>query len=110
MRPTKIQFFAAVMLSVLLAPFAAADDEDDVRAVIDRYVATESTDLAAQARLMTNDRVYISGGVRTTDNVSNMTGQVAGQDLARELDSATTVIVNVEDVLIRVYGEAHWKV
>ncbi len=97
---------ATLLLSVFLAPLAIADDAADVRAVIDKYVATESTNLADQAKLMTDDRVYISAGIRTTDNVSNMEGQIAGQKLARELDSDTKVIVTIEDLMVRVYGEA----
>jgi hypothetical protein len=107
---TKIELHArsaiVLLVSVFMAPFASADDEDDVRDVIAEYVATEATDLADQAKLMSDDRVYISGGVRTTDNISNMEGQVAGQKLARELDSDTKVIVTIEDLLVRVYGEA----
>ena len=98
--------FVALLAGVCLAPMAVADDHDDVRAVIDQYIATESTDLAEQAELMSDDRVYISGGVRTTDNVSNMKAQVAGQKLVREMDPDRMMMVTAEDVLIRVYGDA----
>lgn len=101
-----VQSLVVLLASTFLAPLASADDQSDVRAVIADYVATETTDLADQAKLMSRDRVYISGGVRTTDNVSNMKGQVAGQKLARELDSETKVIVTIEDLLVRVYGDA----
>ena len=101
-----LRALGAVLCGMLLAPAALADDEVDVRAVIDRYIATETTDLADQARLMTDDRVYISGGIRTTDNVSNMKAQVAGQNLVREVDPDRMVMVRAEDVMVRVYGDA----
>lgn len=101
-----LRAIGAILCCVLLAPMAAADDEDDVRAVIDRYIATETTDLADQARLMTDDRVYISGGIRTTDNVSNMKAQVAGQKLIRELDPDRLTTVRAEDVMVKMYGDA----
>ena len=66
----------ARMVSVLLAaalfsPIASAADADDVRAVVDVYLASEG-DLERQARLMTDDRSFIAGGYRQTDNVTNM--------------------------------------
>ena len=101
-----LRALVAVLCGMLLAPAAFADDEDDVRAVIDRYIATETTDLADQAKLMTDDRVYISGGIRTTDNVSNMKAQIAGQNLVRQVDPDRMVMVRAEDVMVRVYGDA----
>ena len=95
-----------LLLSMFIAPLAAADDEADVRAVLAKYVATETSDLAEQAKLMSDDRVYISGGVRTTDNVSNMKAQVAGQNLGRELDPDRMTMVTIEDVMVNVYGDA----
>lgn len=93
---------------------ALADDADDVRAVVDAYIATE-TNLAEQAQLMTDDRTYIVGGARFTDNVANMRGQIAGQNLARTLDPDGMMIVTAEDVMVRVMGDAavasfyrHW--
>lgn len=99
------------MVSVLLAaalvsPIAAADDADDVQDVIDTYLATETVDLAKQASLMTDDRTFIAGGVRQSDNVANMKSQMAGAKLGRELDPDGTVIVTAEDVKIRVIGNA----
>lgn len=104
---TRMSALLVVLIgSFALAPAASADDEDDVRAVIDRYMETETTDLAAQARLMTDDRTYISGGIRTTDNVANMEAQVAGQNLGRQVDPDRKVIVTAEDVMVKMYGDA----
>ena len=94
---------------------ALADDADDVRAVVDAYIATE-TDLAQQAQLMTDDRTYIVAGARFTDNVANMRGQIAGQNLRQALDPDGMMIVTAEDVMVRVMGDAavasfyrHWS-
>lgn len=97
------------------ASIAAADDADDVMAVVNRYVATE-TNLAEQARLMTDDRTYIVGGARHTDNVANMRGQLAGEKLRKAIDPDGMMLVSAEDVMVKVYGDTavasfyrHWN-
>ncbi len=97
---------SAFLVAALASPIASAADADDVRAVIDTYLATETVDLAKQASLMTDDRTFIAGGVRQSDNVANMKNQMAGAKLGRELDPDATVIVTGEDVKIRVMGDA----
>ena len=97
---------SAFLAAALASPIASADDADDVRAVVDMYLATETTDLKKQASLMTDDRVFIAGGLRQTDNVANMKVQIAGAKVNRELDPDAQVIVTGEDVIIRVYGDA----
>ena len=89
---------------LLIIPVAYADDADDVRAVINAYISTE-TDLEEQAKLMTDDRTYIVGGTRHTDNVANMRGHIAGQELNRTLDPDGKLMVTMEDLLIRVNGD-----
>ena len=96
---------SAFLAAALASPIASADDADDVQAVIDTYLATETVDLSRQASLMTDDRTFIAGGVRQTDNVANMKNQMAGAKLGRELDPDATVIVTAEDVKIRVMGD-----
>jgi ketosteroid isomerase-like protein len=95
---------SAFLAAALASPIASADDADDVRAVIDTYLATEATDLRKQAGLMTDDRTFIAGGARQTDNVANMKSQMAGAAVNKELDPDATVIVTGEDVMIRVIG------
>lgn len=92
-----------------------ADDTDDVRAVVDRYISTES-DLAEQGQLMSDDRTYIVAGRRFTDNVANMRGQLAGEKLRGTLDPDGTMITTAEDTMIKVYGDTavasfyrHWN-
>ncbi len=94
-----LSVFAAAALA---SPIASADD---VRAVVDEYLATEGG-LANQAGLMSDDRSFIAGGFRQTDNVNNMKNQIAGAKLGRELDPDATVIVTAEDVKVRVMGDA----
>jgi ketosteroid isomerase-like protein len=106
MKRMAIRYIAVVASVFLAAPIASADDADDVQAVIDTYLATETVDLARQASLMTDDRTFIAGGVRQSDNVANMKSQMAGAKLGRELDPDATVIVTAEDVKIRVMGDA----
>ncbi|MDZ7643075.1 MAG: nuclear transport factor 2 family protein [Woeseiaceae bacterium] len=96
---------ACLLVFAFVIPVSSlADDMDDVMAVIDSYIATE-TDLAEQARLMTDDRTYIVAGRRFTDNVANMRGQLAGEKLRQELDPDGTMIVTAEDPMIKVYGD-----
>ena len=102
---SRLSAMAGILLAAaLVSPIASADDADDVQAVIDTYLATETVDLAKQASLMTDDRTFIAGGVRQSDNVANMKNQMAGANLGKELDPDATVIVTAEDVKIRVMG------
>jgi hypothetical protein len=98
----------SAMVSLLLAlalvsPIASADDADDVRAVVDAYLATEG-DLAAQARLMSDERSFIAGGFRQTDNVTNMKNQLAAAKRNQEIDPGGKFSVSGEDILIHIIG------
>lgn len=90
--------------AALISPIAAAADVDDVRAVVNAYLATES-DLERQARLMTDDRTFIAGGFRQTDNVTNMQNQIASAKRNRELDPDSRLSVTGEDIMIRMIGD-----
>jgi hypothetical protein len=104
MRRIAIRHFIVLLAAVLISPIAAADDADDVRAVVDEYLATESN-LERQARLMTDDRSFIAGGFRQTDNVNNMKNQIAAAKRNQELDPKTTLSVTGEDVIVRMIGD-----
>lgn len=114
-KPKLIRTFLIFIGTLLVVPISVADDMDDVRALLDEYVRTE-TDLEKQAQMMTADRTYIVGGARFTDNAANMKGQIAGQKLNRELDPDGMLIVTVEDPIIRIHGDTaitsfyrHWN-
>lgn len=106
---------SGVLVAALLLPVSGfADSHDDVAAVIDVYLETE-TNLAEQAKLMTDDRTFIIEGKRHTDNVANMAGQMAQEKLFAALDPEATLILTAEDPLIKVYGDTavasfyrHW--
>ncbi len=95
---------SVLLAAALVSPIASADDADDVRAVVDEYLATEG-DLAKQAKLMTDDRSFIANGFRQTDNARNMKNQMAAAERNRELDPDTKFSVSGEDILIRVIGD-----
>lgn len=93
-----------VLAGLIFAPYAFADDKDDVMAVVMQYGNLEG-DLAAQAKLMRSDRVYIAGGFRQTDEAKNMSIQMAGRQAAEAANGGKTkFIVNVEGPVIAVYG------
>ena len=67
-----------VLAGLIFAPSAFADDEDDVLALVKQYGDLEG-DLVAQSELIRDDRVFIAGGVRQTDQAKNMAIQIANR-------------------------------
>ena len=98
-------------LFALLAIFAIgtvnADDHDDVLALLDAYIETES-DLMAQNALMSKDRIFIIGApaVRMTDNKTNMMRQMHVNNRSEEMDPNSIYYASREDQIVRVYGDA----
>ena len=90
----------------LVMPFSLlADDMDDVMAVIEAYGELEG-DLAAQAELMHPDRVYITGGMRQTNESLNMRNQIATREAQEALNGGKTEFVTtIEDVDISIHGD-----
>lgn len=91
---------------LLVMPFSLlADDMDDVMAVIEAYGELEG-DLAAQAELMHPDRVYITGGMRQTNESLNMRNQIATREAQEALNGGKTEFVTtIEDVDISIHGD-----
>lgn len=91
---------------LLVMPFSLlADDMDDVMAVIAAYGDLEG-DLAAQAELMRPDRVYITGGMRQTNESLNMRNQIATREAQEALNGGKTEFVTtIEDVDISIHGD-----
>ena len=97
-----ILFFAAGLIG--FASSAAADDVDDVMALIERYAALEG-DLRAQSRLIRADRVMIAGSARQTDQATNMAVQMAQRDASERVDGGPAKwMVRIESPEVRVYG------
>jgi hypothetical protein len=103
-RGSYISPLLAVMAGLVFAPIAFADDKDDVLAVVYQYGDLEN-DLEAQAKLMRPDRVYITGGLRQTDEAKNMGNQIAGRKAGEALNGGKTKFVTtIEGPIVSVHG------
>ncbi len=92
-----------VLAGLVFAPLAFADDKDDVMAFIDQYGEMEDN-LAAQAKLIRDDRVMITG-IRRTDNAKNMEIQMAGRKAGEAVNGGKTrFITTIESPHISIYG------
>jgi len=93
-----------VLAGLLFAPYAFADDEADVLAVIQQYGDLED-DLEAQAKMMRSDRVYITGGVRLTDEAKNMSIQIAARKAGEAVNGGKTKFISIiESPKVAIYG------
>ena len=104
-RGVRLSTLVVVMAGLVLAPFAFANDKNDVLAVIHQYGNLEG-DLAGQAKLMRDDRVYITGGMRQTDEAKNMAMQMAARQANEAVNGGKTkFMVIIESPVISVYGD-----
>ena len=102
-RRAGIMFVALV--GMIYTPFALADDEDDVLAIVQQYGDLED-DLEAQARLMRPDRVYITGGRRQTDEAKNMATQIANRKAGEALNGGKTrFVTTIEGPMVSIHGD-----
>ena len=91
------------LAGLVFAPLAFADDKDDVMAFIDQYGELEDN-LAAQAKMIRDDRVMITG-IRRTDNAKNMEIQMAGRKAGEAVNGGKTrFITTIESPHIAIYG------
>jgi len=103
-RGSRLTTLILVMAGLVFAPSAFADDEDDVLAIVQQYGDLEN-DLETQARLMRPDRVYITGGMRQTDEAKNMANQIAGRKAGEALNGGKTKFVTtIEGPVVSVHG------
>ncbi len=94
-----------ILAGMIYAPYAIADDEDDVLALVYQYGDLEN-DLEAQAKLMRADRVYITGGMRQTDEAKNMANQIAIRKAGEALNGGKTKFVTtIEGPIVSVHGD-----
>jgi ketosteroid isomerase-like protein len=108
---TKLKNLGIYPLIAVIGLFATAtvqaDDKDDATALLNAYIETES-DLNAQSKLMSEDRIYIVGSpaMRMTDNEANMMGQAFGEKRREAMDSKSLYYATIEDQIVRMYGDA----
>ena len=97
--------YAVLILILLVAPVtASADDKSDVLDIVERYGDLEN-DLEAQSRLMHPDRIYITGGLRQTDEAKNMINQITGREANESLNGGKTkFITTIEDPIVSIHG------
>ena len=91
------------LLASLIPPGAVADDAEDVLAVVQKWAELEN-DLAAQATLVTEDRIQVFEMWRRVDQAQNLRVQLAKRAAIRKLDPDWRVIVTIEAPIVRVYG------
>ena len=104
-RGSRLFALAFVLLGLTFAPNGFADDASDVMAIIYQYGDLEN-DLEAQANLMRSDRVYITGGLRQTDEAKNMANQIASRKASESVSGGKTeFITTIEDAEVSIHGD-----
>ena len=94
-----------MLASLLFSLNTLADDVSDVMKVVQQYGDLEN-DLAAQAKLMHPDRVYISGGIRQSDEAKNMANQMMGRKAGESVNGGkTTFVTMIEDPVVSIHGK-----
>ena len=102
---SRLSTLIIVLAGLLFAPYAFADDTDDILAFIQQYGDLED-DLDAQAMMMRADRVWINGGIRRTDEAKNMSIQKAGQKAGEAVNGGKTkIITEIESPTVALYGD-----
>ena len=91
-RGSRLFALAFVLAGLMFASNAFADDASDVMEVIQQYGDLEN-DLEAQAKLMRSDRVYITGGIRQTNEAKNMANQIAGRKASESVSGGKTEFI-----------------
>ena len=102
---TPSMIFSLILSGLAFSPTVFADDESDVLEIEHQYGDMEN-DLEAQAELMTADRIYITGGVRQTDEAKNMRNQIAGRRANEALNGGKTEFVTtIENPIVSIHGD-----
>lgn len=107
LRPERGEFLGSLLIALAalaFTPCALADDEDDVRAFIERYGELED-DLDAQSNLIRDDRVMITN-IRQSDNAQNMAIQKANRAHGEAINGGPTrFITSIEGVQVKIFGD-----
>jgi hypothetical protein len=105
-----IRTLVFLAVSVVLPAAASAQAQADIDAIkqlLQQYRATQDAgDLIGQSRLMTPDRVWISGtGIRRADNVENMRIQQVDADFQKKRVPGMQTVTIDRDLLLKFYGD-----
>ncbi len=93
------------LLILILCPLGQADDREDIDALVQEFSRLEAAqDVMTQAKLMTPDRLYVSGPGRRTNQALNMEIQQAGRDQFTKRFPNAKVFYDARDLIVRVYG------
>ncbi len=93
-----------VLAGLIFAPYAIADDKDDVLAAIQRYGDLEG-DLDAQAKFIRDDRVQIFSSVRQSDQAKNLMIQKEVREAGEAVNGGKTkFITTIESPQVAIYG------
>ena len=93
------------LLILILCPLGQADDREDIDALVQEFSRLEAAqDVMTQAKLMTPDRLYVSGPGRRTNQALNMEIQQAGWDQFKKRFPNAKVFYDARDLIVRVYG------
>ena len=104
-RGSRLGTLIVVLSGLIIAPYAFADDEDDVLATIHRWADLEG-DLEAQAAtVIRDDRVTVGPGGRQSNQAHNLRDQIAVADARAGLAGGPPqILVSIHSPQIAVYG------
>ena len=94
------------IMALLFSFTAKADDMDDVKVLIEKYVNSQTLEnMSTQAELMASDRTYIINGTRYSNNDISMALQTANNAVIRKATPGIKRISTAEDIHIRMNGD-----
>ena len=106
MKFRKIGIYNLAIMTLLFSFTAKADDMDDVKALIEKYVNSQTLEnMSTQAELMASDRTYIVNGTRYSNNDISMALQTANNAVVRKATPGIKRISTAEDIHIRMNGD-----
>ena len=106
MKLKSIGIYKLAIMALLFSFSAKADDMDDVKALIDKYINSQTLEnMSTQAELMASDRTYIINGTRFSNNDISMALQTANNAVIRKATPGIKRISTAEDIHIRMNGD-----
>ena len=106
MKLKNVGIYNLAIMALLFSFSAKADDMDDVKALIDKYINSQTLEnMSTQAELMASDRTYIINGTRFSNNDISMALQTANNAVIRKATPGIKRISTAEDIHIRMNGD-----